>query len=359
MNDLPDYIQPDLQQHADALEPSCLLIRSNLERIAKPIIIGIAGDSGSGKTTFSNGIRQLLGEKIVKTIEMDGYHTENRAKRAETGHLPLDPSINNLALLRQHLEQLHNWQAVDIPIYNHQTGDFDAPRHLDPAPVIVIEGLHALYPEFLDLLDFKLYVDPNRDIKWQWKKKRDIVKRGHEAERLTDEMLKREAAYKRWIDFQKTNATIVIKIFPSQLESLARYEFTGTTSENCLKMELIFEPSKKPLPSIILPFDLGMIMDNKTPPFMLASVQCKYWGRDMLDIHIDGELENRTVSALSRHIEMCTGINVGNAFSSSESFNNGNLTSVSTTHFTQLMVTWRFLELANEKILEQQGTISV
>src|SRR3989338_820512 len=288
--------------------PSCAILQLLLNQIKEPIIIGIAGDSGSGKTTFSNGIRQLLGPKLVKTIEADGYHKENRAQRALSDSLPLDPQANKLDLLFEHLKDLKAGKTIQVPKYNHATGDFDPPYTLTPSPIIILEGLHILYPQFLNILDFKIFCNPCREVKRQWKYQRDIKKRGHEAEKLEDEMHKREAAYKRWIDFQKTDANVIIKIFNTGLENLSGYEFTGKLPEGCFKVELIMEPAIRPLPSVLLPFDLASFMDPTYPPFLLATVPCNFWGRQAMDIHIDGVLPNKTTEALERQITSCTGI---------------------------------------------------
>ena len=138
----------NMQAFSLTSHPSCILLRTVLNKIDGPILIGIAGDSGSGKTTFSDGIRRLLGKDLVKTITLDGYHTENRNQRQKTGHSPLDPAINNLKLLKTHLEMLKKQQEIALPIYNHQTGDFDRPQNFSPSPIVIIEGLHAIYPDF-------------------------------------------------------------------------------------------------------------------------------------------------------------------------------------------------------------------
>lgn len=317
------------------------LLRTDIQRLEKPLLIGISGDSGSGKTKFSNGIRELIGTDIVQTIEVDGYHKENREQRKLSGRLPLDPEANRLALLLEHMQSLKEWKSIDVPVYDHSSGEFTTPRPFKPSPIVIFEGLHVLYPQFLPYLDFSIYVDPSREVKWLWKKNRDTVDRGHDAKELENEMLKRESAYKRWIDFQKTSATIVVKIFPSQLSTLARYEMLEDLPAGCLKVELLVEPASKPLPSLILPLDLAMITDLHVPPFMLASVAGKYWGRDILDIHIDGELSVQTVSALEKHIESCTGVPVDSE---------RNLDPVSTTKFTQLLIAWRFIELVHSKL---------
>ena len=326
-----------------------LLSRSDFLQIKKPIIIGISGDSGSGKTRFSSGIRELLGSDLVKTIEMDGYHKENREQRKASGRLPLDPEVNRLDLLLEHLQALKRGETISVPIYNHESGDFDTPREFKPSPIIIVEGLFALYPQFLPYLDFSIYVDPSREVKWLWKKHRDMTDRGHDPKELEKEMLARESAYKRWIDFQKTNATIVVKISKSQIASLARYEFIGELGDECFKIELLVEPATKPLPSLLLPFDLAMITDIHTPPFLLASVPGKYWGRDILTIHLDGELSQETIRALSTHIESYT----GHPLSDVEHSPIERLDPIPTTRFAQLLIAWRFLELVHQRLQEQ------
>lgn len=325
-------------------------ICSQLKKIKKPIIIGIAGDSGSGKTTYSNGIRRLLGKDLVKTITMDGYHKENRKKRAITGRLPLDPEANRLDLFCKHLKKLKQGKPVEIPIYNHKTGDFDKPIHFIPSPIIIIEGLHALYPQYLPLLNFTIYVDASRDVKWQWKYKRDIGKRGHKNEALTQEMLEREAAYKKWIDFQKTNANIVIKISKSQIKDFAKYESISKIPACCYKVELIMEPVETKLPSIPLPFDLARILGIDQPPFLLAAVPSLYWGKKTMVVHIDGILSQKTVKALENHILSLTGMPVDKMLETKYVSSLPKHEQLTAVQFAQLLIAWRFLELVSHRL---------
>jgi len=331
---------------------SCSLLQSRLIKLQTPFIIGIAGDSGSGKTVFSDGIRRILGPDIIHTITMDGYHKENREQRALSGRLPLDPEANKLELLQKHLRLLKNNEPAEIHQYNHITGDFDPPKMVKPAPIIIVEGLHALYPEFLDLLDLKIFVDPCREIKWKWKFARDMAKRGHRAEKLEKEMLAREAAYKRWIDFQKINSDIVIKIFNTRMQQFARYDFINSLPQEFYKVELIMKPSPVQLPSLKFPFDLSDIMSIEKPPFLFAATSCRYWAQSVVDIHIDGAFSKDSISELETRITDCTAIKI-NRQTISKKKENG---IVSSTELTQLLVAWRFLEAVNyQLILKEQN----
>src|SRR3990170_1909005 len=229
--------------------------RDRLSKLQKPLIIGIAGDSGSGKTTYSNGIRRLIGIDLVQTITMDGYHKEGRLQRKISGKLPLDPSANKLDLLLEHLKLIKKGQQVEIPIYNHQSGGFDPPIPFTPSPIVIFEGLHALYPEFLPFLDFKIYVDPSRQVKWEFKFKRDILSRGHQHFELKKEMLKREEAYKRWIDLQ-----------------------------NEYKVELIMVPAPNRLPDLNINLDLSDLLSINQSPFLIAGVPSLYWGKKVITV---------------------------------------------------------------------------
>ncbi len=329
---------------------SCSLLQSRLTKLETPFIIGIAGDSGSGKTVFSDGIRRILGPNLVQTITMDGYHRENREERAKSGRLPLDPEANKLDLLREHLLAFRQKKPVEVPQYNHTTGQFDAPQKITPAPIILIEGLHALYPEFMDLLDLKIFVDPCREVKWLWKFARDVAKRGHRAEKLEEEMFAREAAYKRWIDFQKINADIVIKIFPSKMHHFARYDYINSLPERYYKVELIMKPSPVQLPTIPIPFDLGNIMSTEKPPFLLAVTSCRYWGEKVVDIHMDGAFSKSTISALESHITNCTTLEIEQ---SKQEITYIEPDAIPATDLSQLMIAWRFLEAVNYKLMKK------
>jgi phosphoribulokinase len=94
-----------------------------------PIIftIGVAGDSGSGKTTFTNAIRQIFGPDLVGTITLDDYHIYDREERKQLNITPLNPDANNIARLESDVAWLKSGQEIEKPVYNHATGTFGPP----------------------------------------------------------------------------------------------------------------------------------------------------------------------------------------------------------------------------------------
>lgn len=309
-------------------------LRGLLRRVQRPIMVAVAGDSGSGKTTYTRGITRLLGDELVGCLSLDGYHKEDRAQRRQSGRSPLDPRANHLSLVRDHLERFQAGETVAVPHYNHQTGTFDEPVPFPAKPVIIVEGLHALYPELLPLFDFRLYIDTDHTVKSRWKFDRDVFRRGYDPEYARREMNRREGDYRRWIDFQKTNADVICRIHESEMASLAVDEYTGKLPDDCHHMEIIVSPTEVALPSLYLPVDLNNMTQQQALPFMLANVPSSYWGRPVNVVHIDGVMPDHALRELEREIMRLVGLPVPR---------NPEPGQPSTILFTQLLVAWPFL----------------
>lgn len=312
-------------------------LRTLLRQADRPILLAVAGDSGSGKTTYTHGIRRLLGADMVSYVSLDGYHKEDRATRKATGRLPLDPRANDLKLIKAHLQALRAGAAVEIPIYNHKTGCFDPPRIIHPRPVVIIEGLHALYPNFLPYYDFTLFVDTDREVKWRWKFERDVYDRGHDPDEIKREMQRREIAYRRWIDFQKTHADVIVKVHESELGSLAAQEYESKLPDNCYHMEILVAPTSPPLPGLYMPVDFNAMTRQDALPFMLANVPSSYWGRQVNVVHVDGIIPLEAMRQLEREMMRYTGLEADLAAMPAAD------DPAATLRFTQLVVAWPFL----------------
>jgi phosphoribulokinase len=147
------------------------------------VLIGVAGDSGCGKSTFLRRLTDLFGEDFVTVICLDDYHCLDRKQRKETGITALDPRANNFDLMAEQMKALKEGRGIDKPIYNHETGLLDPPERVEPNHVIVIEGLHPLYDERVrNLIDFSVYLDISDEVKIAWKIQRDMAERGHRYE---------------------------------------------------------------------------------------------------------------------------------------------------------------------------------
>jgi phosphoribulokinase len=182
------------------------------------VLIGVAGDSGCGKSTFLRRLADLFGEEFMTVICLDDYHSLDRKQRKETGITALDPRANNFDLMYEQIKALKNGQSIDKPIYNHETGMIDPPERIDPNKVVVIEGLHPLYDERVrSLIDFSVYLDISDPVKIAWKVKRDMAERGHSYEDVIASINARRPDFEAYIDPQKQYADVVIQILPTKL----------------------------------------------------------------------------------------------------------------------------------------------
>ncbi len=182
------------------------------------VLIGVAGDSGCGKSTFLRRLKDLFGEKFMTVICLDDYHSLDRKGRKAAGVTALNPKANNFDLMYEQVKALKNGEAIDKPIYNHETGEIDPPEHIEPNKVIVIEGLHPLYDERVrELIDFGVYLDISDEVKINWKIKRDMAERGHTYEDVLASINARKPDFSAYIEPQKEFADIVIQVLPTQL----------------------------------------------------------------------------------------------------------------------------------------------
>uniref|UniRef100_A0A804NUX2 Phosphoribulokinase, chloroplastic n=1 Tax=Zea mays TaxID=4577 RepID=A0A804NUX2_MAIZE len=153
----------------------------------KPVVIGLAADSGCGKSTFMRRLTSVFGgaaepprggnpdsntliSDTTTVICLDDYHSLDRTGRKEKGVTALDPRANNFDLMYEQVKAIKQGQAVQKPIYNHVTGLLDPPELITPPKIFVIEGLHPMFDERVrDLLDFSIYLDISDEVKFAWK----------------------------------------------------------------------------------------------------------------------------------------------------------------------------------------------
>jgi phosphoribulokinase len=181
----------------------------------RPIVLGVVGDSASGKTTLTDGIAKVLGEDRVKTICTDDYHKYDRNERKTMSITPLHPDCNYMDIIEQHLQLFSEGEPILKPIYNHSNGTLDRPELVEPQEYVVVEGLFGYYTKAMrDCYDVKVYLDPPEDVRRAWKIKRDTTKRNYTEEDVLSDLDKREPDSEAFIRPQRAHADIVVRFHP-------------------------------------------------------------------------------------------------------------------------------------------------
>jgi len=199
------------------------------------VVIGLAADSGCGKSTFMRRMTSVFGgspkppaggnpdsntllSDMTTVICLDDYHCLDRYGRKEKGVTALAPEAQNFDLMYEQVKDLKEGKPVAKPIYNHVSGLLDPAEEITTPEVLVIEGLHPFYDERVrDLLDFKIYLDISDDVKFAWKIQRDMAERGHSLESIKASIEARKPDFDAYIDPQKKFADMVIEVLPTQL----------------------------------------------------------------------------------------------------------------------------------------------
>ncbi|MBA2173508.1 uridine kinase [Halobacillus locisalis] len=159
----------------------------------KPVVIGVAGGTGSGKTSVTRSIIQRFADKSILMIEQDYYYKDQT-------HLPFEERLQTnydhpLAfdndLLIDHLKQLINQDAVEKPVYDYKMHTrSDETIHVEPKEVIIVEGILVLEDERLrDLMDIKVFVDTDADVRIIRRMMRDINERGRTLDSVIEQYI--------------------------------------------------------------------------------------------------------------------------------------------------------------------------
>jgi phosphoribulokinase len=182
------------------------------KRVDHPIVLGIVGDSASGKTTLSAGVAQILGEAHCTVICTDDYHRYDRAQRAAAGLSALDPRANYIDVLEQHLRLLRGGEPILKPVYDHRRGTLEPPEYVRPKDFVIAEGLLGYATRAMrDCFDVKVYLDPEEELRRRWKLHRDTTRRGYTREEVLFQLEQRQVHSQTFIHPQRTFADIVIR----------------------------------------------------------------------------------------------------------------------------------------------------
>ena len=159
----------------------------------KPVVIGVAGGTGSGKTTVAGEILVSVGAEHIAYIKHDAYYRDS-------GHLPPEqraavnfdhPDSLETELLVQHLVAFRAGHPAEIPIYDFTTHTrISKTECIHPAPIILVEGILVFAePELRKLFDVKIYVDTDADVRFIRRLRRDIQERGRSVESVCSQYL--------------------------------------------------------------------------------------------------------------------------------------------------------------------------
>ncbi|BAZ79315.1 MAG: phosphoribulokinase [Sphaerospermopsis kisseleviana] len=258
------------------------------------VLIGVAGDSGCGKSTFLRRLIDLFGEELMTVICLDDYHCLDRKQRKETGITALDPRANNFDLMYEQIKALKEGNAVDKPIYNHETGMIDPPERIKPNHIIVVEGLHPLYDERVRaLLDFSVYFDISDEVKIAWKIQRDMAERGHRYEDVLAQINSRKPDFEKFIEPQREFADVVLQVLPTNL-------IKNDTERKVLRVRMLQKEGKEGFDPAYL-FDEGSTIQwtpcgrkltCSYPGMQLYYGSDVYYGRYVSVLEVDGQFDN-------------------------------------------------------------------
>ena len=182
----------------------------------RPIVLGVVGDSGAGKTTITRGLARVLGDEQVVRISADDYHRYERHERRQLGITPLHPDANHLDILTNDLAALRRGGSILKPVYDHRDGTLGRPAYVEPQRFLIVEGLLNFHTETLRTAhDVRVFLAPVEDLRRGWKLKRDCTRRHYTTDEVLRELDGRERDAATFIQPQRGHADIVVCFRPS------------------------------------------------------------------------------------------------------------------------------------------------
>ncbi|WP_432401066.1 uridine kinase [Wukongibacter sp. M2B1] len=183
--------------------------------MTRPILIGITGGTGSGKTTVAKAIYESLPEKNICIVEQDSYYRDQKhlsfGDRTKTNYD--HPLAFDTELLLEHLSTLLRGESVEKPIYDFSNHIRKSETiTVEPKDIIILEGIMILEDKRLrDLMDIKIFVDTDADVRVIRRIERDIADRGRTLESVINQYLQTvKPAHQQFIEPTKKYANIII-----------------------------------------------------------------------------------------------------------------------------------------------------
>ncbi len=187
-----------------------------MTELKRPIVIGIAGGSGSGKTTIAHEVARLINDDDhIITLTQDSYYKDNTGiPMSERQKINYDhPDAFDMPLLVAQINQLMHRKAVEMPVYDFTEHTRSSKTiHVEPADIIILEGILVLADKDLrNLMDIKVYVDTDDDIRFIRRLERDLKERGRSLDSVIDQYLATvKPMYHQFIEPTKRYADIIV-----------------------------------------------------------------------------------------------------------------------------------------------------
>jgi len=179
-----------------------------------PFFLGVAGGTGSGKTTFTRNILDALGGKVA-VIQHDWYYRDRSdMSKEDRAKINYDhPKALETGLLIRHLKSLQRWNKVTTPLYNFVTHTrMKAGEKIEPTPVIIVEGILIFADEKLrDLFDLRIFVQTESDLRLLRRLKRDMTDRGRSFDNSVNQYLETvRPMHQMFVEPSKQHSDIIV-----------------------------------------------------------------------------------------------------------------------------------------------------
>lgn len=198
-----------------------------------PILIGIAGGTGSGKTTLTKQIARRFGEHVTVIRHDNYYRSHSDLTYEQRAALNFDcPEAFETELLIEHLEQLRKGIAIDSPLYDYTIHNRSTKtEHILPTKVIIVEGILIFADVTLcELMDIKLFVDTDADVRILRRIRRDVRDRGRSLDSVIQQYLQTvKPMHEQYVEPSRKNADLII---PEGGKNLVALEMIFTRIEN-------------------------------------------------------------------------------------------------------------------------------